>query len=155
LANAANGVDGGQIGSAASGAGCGGATSGANTISLPQETIVLTNADNWWYGPNALPPIASDIVIDGNGAVLQASHAGDPEPITANAFRFFYVSGGMELPAGSLTLHNMTVENGYAKGGDSHFGGGGAGMGGAIFNQGALTLSAVTLVGNMAHGGDT
>jgi len=132
---------------------------GVNTISLSATTYTFTQIDNYWYGPNALPPIASAITIEGNGALLKASHTGDPTPATANAFRFFYVSGGAarfpgELPAGDLTLHRLTLQGGYAKGGDSGAGGGGAGMGGAIFNQGVLVLSAVTLKGNTAHGGN-
>ncbi len=47
---------------------------------------------------------------------------------TSDALRFFYVSGGLSgLSAGSLTLRNLTLENGLAKGGDSGFGGGGMG----------------------------
>jgi len=130
--------------------------SGGDTIDLGANcTYTFTAADNWWYGPNALPPIASDIVINGNGATLLATHTGDPIPITANAFRFFYVSGGMELRAGSLILNNLTLSGGYAKGGDSHYGGGGAGMGGAIFNQGQVNIASVNLVGNRAKGGNT
>ena len=83
------------------------------------------------------------------------SHTGDPTPTTANAFRFFYVSGGLRRTAGRLAdAGQMTVlQGGYAKGGDSGYGGGGAGMGGAIFNQGSLTLSSVSLIGNTAQGG--
>ncbi len=129
---------------------------GGGTISLAAGcTYALTQVDNYWYGPNALPPIQAAIVIDGNGATLEATHSGDPTPTTANAFRFFYISGGMESPAGSLTLQNLTLRGGYAKGGDSNYGGDGAGMGGAIFNQGTLNLVSVTLYDNTAQGGNT
>lgn len=139
---------------------CTGGASGANTIVLPAGTITFTGADNNWYGPNALPPVWSTITIEGNAttsSALLATHTGDPTPTAANAFRFFYVSGGLagELPAGNLTLHNLTLVGGVIKGGDGgHQGGGGAGMGGAIFNQGTLTLRAVTLRANAARGGD-
>ncbi len=127
---------------------------GGGTIDLSAGcTYTFSQIDNYWYGPNALPPIQSAITINGHGAVLQAVHVGDPEPATANAFRFFYVSGGMESPAGSLALQNLTLRGGYAKGGDSYAGGGGAGMGGAIFNQGTLALGAVALIANGAQGG--
>jgi hypothetical protein len=130
--------------------------SGGATITLaPKCVYSLTSINNHWYGPNALPPIQSHVVIVGHGAILQAAHIGDPTPATANAFRFFYVSGGMESPTGSLTLRNLTLRGGYAKGGDSNYGGDGAGMGGAIFNQGTLELDAVTLVDNTAQGGNT
>ncbi len=163
-ANAANNasVVGASIGSATVNLGiCGnlpsGPTPGANTLIVGVPLITLTTIDNYWYGPNALPPIASDItIVSPTGIVmLAASHVGDPAPTTANAFRFFYVSGGLagELPAGSLTLLNAILQGGYAKGGDSGDGGGGAGMGGAIFNQGNLALTNVSLIGNTALGG--
>ena len=138
-------------------------------VQIPQ--ITLTSIDNYWYGPNALPPIANDITITGfiapgNYTKLTASHTGDPTPATADAFRFFYVSGGFSgevetfgVPsfpvAGKLTLQNVVLEGGYAKGGDAGYGGGGAGMGGAIFNQGTLVLTNVSLIGNTAQGGRT
>ncbi|MDE1961990.1 MAG: hypothetical protein KGH80_10350, partial [Xanthomonadaceae bacterium] len=160
--NAANGINAAWIGSAATTGNC--ATADAspslNTIVFAtnvQATQVFTATDNWWYGPNALPPIASVIAIDGGttGVTLVASHIGDPTPATANAFRFFYVSGGLsgELPAGTLVLRNLSLSGGVAKGGEGGAGGGGAGMGGAIFNQGSLQLVGVTLTANSANGG--
>ena len=59
----------------------------------------LTAVDNYWYGPNGLPAIASNVIIAGNGATIERSTAGGTPD-----FRIFYVSGGLELPAGSLTL---------------------------------------------------
>jgi hypothetical protein len=161
-ANAANGIDITTIGSATTDVGTCTAegTSGFNLIfiDVPDNTITLSGIDNYWYGPNALPPIASTMTITNDLFTpimrLIAVHTGDPTPPTANAFRFFYVSGGLsgELPAGSLTLINTVLQGGYAKGGDSDAGGGGAGMGGAIFNQGSLTLTDVSLIGNTAQG---
>lgn len=46
---------------------------GADTIVLAGGTYTLSTADNWEYGPNALPPITSDITIEGHGAVLSAT----------------------------------------------------------------------------------
>jgi len=157
-ANAANSVTAAADGSSAPVGTCTGAAPGTNTIlfALGVKTITLTGVDNYWYGPNALPPIASGIQIigpSGVGITLIASHTGDPAPLTANAFRFFYVSGGFELPAGSLLLVNAVLRGGIAKGGDSSLGGGGAGMGGAIFNQGSLQLTNVSLLDNSARGG--
>jgi hypothetical protein len=114
-------------------------------------TYTFAFANNYWYGPNALPAIQSTMTIEGNGATLFATQF---DGSAANAFRFFYVSGGVQSPAGSLTLHNLLLQGGRAKGGDSRLGGGGAGMGGAIFNQGFLTLDAVTLTTNTAQGGN-
>jgi len=164
LADVANGVDTVAIGSATTEfSGCPTIPPsnplpppGPYTLLVLTTQIMLTSADNYWYGPNALPPIASDITIAPATGTLRliASHTGDPAPATADAFRFFYVSGGLEIQAGSLTLRDVVLEGGYAKGGDSQYGGGGAGLGGAIFNQGALSLVNVSLVGNIAHGGN-
>src|SRR5690606_11259243 len=54
---------------------------------------------------------------------------------------------------GRLTLIELTLRGGLAKGGDTDLGGGGAGMGGAIFNQGVLVLDRVTITANEARGG--
>jgi len=137
---------------------------GSYILLVEPAQITLSTIDNYWYGPNALPPIASDITIypdpnvnSSHSMRFVAAHVGDPSPTTANAFRFFYISGGLSgLPAGHLSIYYTTLENGYAKGGNSggFDAGGGAGMGGAIFNQGQLYLESVTLVGNTAHGGN-
>ena len=129
-------------------------TGGNATIVLGSGlTYDFTTADNNWYGPDALPPVAAaTITIQGNGSTLEReSTALD----TADALRFFYVSGGLELPTGSLTLDNLTLTGGLAKGGNSELGGGGLGAGGAIFNQGALVLDGVTLDANQAIGGSS
>lgn len=108
-------------------------------------------ADNYWYCLNALPPITSAISIDGGSAGITLKITLDTSPSIHPRLRFFYVSGGLtgQLQAGSLSLHNMTLTGGLALGGD----GGGAGMGGAIINQGTLNLTAVTLISNSAIGG--
>jgi hypothetical protein len=129
----------------------------ADTINLVGcATYTLSTPDNFEYGPNGLPPIASTITIEGNGGTIQRDPA-------APKMRLFYVSGGLSfnadtsagLPAGNLTLHNLTLKGGLAKGGDSGVGGGGMGAGGAVFNQGTLALNAVTLTGNTAKGGSS
>jgi hypothetical protein len=130
---------------------------GSYTLYVIPTQITLTTIDNYWYGPNALPPITCDITIEpapGNAYLqIMASHVGDPTPSTSNAFRFFYVAGWLEIHGGSLTLQNVILQGGYAKGGDSMYGGGGAGMGGAIFNEGTLALANVSLLANVAQGG--
>ena len=113
-------------------------TGGAATINLQAgATYDFTTADNDWYGPDALPAISSTVTINGNGATLQRDAS--LGTATSGSLRFFYVSGGLSgLPAGGLTLNDLTLSGGYAKGGDgSAGGGGGLGAGGAIFNQGA------------------
>jgi len=131
---------------------------GDNIIVLQQGAVYdLTQVDNNWYGPNALPAISSDITIIGNGATIQRDSAS-----TTPAMRLFYVSGGLagELSSpvnpgspGNLTLQNLTLQNGLAQGGSSDGGGGGMGAGGAIFNQGELTIDQVTLTNDEAIGG--
>jgi hypothetical protein len=163
LANYANGVTAASVGSATNDSGActtlpppfPAYPTGPYELQVIPTQITLTTIDNYWYGPNALPPIASNITIQpiAGTLTLTASHTGDPTPATANAFRFFYVSGGLEIAAGSLTLNDAILQGGYAKGGDSQYGGGGAGMGGAIFNQGNLALANVSLIGNTAQGG--
>ncbi len=133
---------------------CTGETSGSGTpftiVLAPGAAYQLAAVDNYWFGPDGLPPISAEVTIDGNGATITRSTAGG-----VPGFRFFYVSGGVAgLPEGSLTLNDLTLSNGLAHGGDSNTGGGGAGMGGAIFDGGALTLDRVTLSGNTAQGGN-
>ncbi len=128
---------------------------GADTIELGAGcTYGLTAVDNSWYGHNGLPPISSDITIDGNGATIARA---TPTPFRlffvsadrANANTLNYVSPG----PGRLTLRNVTLKAGFARGGDSNGGGGGAGMGGAIFSQGAVVIDHSTLMSNTAQGG--
>ena len=118
----------------------------ANGHYMPGEPV------DWWYGPNAFAAISSAITINGHGATIWRD-AGAPK------FRFFYVSGGFSNTyAGSLVLRDLTLQGGLAqggRGGDGQGGGGGAaGMGGAIYNQGQVTLAAVTLAENHAQGGN-
>jgi hypothetical protein len=117
---------------------------GSNTITLAAgKSFGLTQADNTMSGDgaNGLPVIAANnnLTIIGNGDTIARSSAkGTP------AFRLFDVA-----PSASLTLENLTLEGGLA---DSSSGSVITARGGAIFNQGALTLSAVTVTGNSAVG---
>jgi hypothetical protein len=125
------------------------ASGGAYSVIQPSD---------WWYGPNAFPAISSVITINGNGATISRASPSPKFPSGYPKFRLFYVSGGFStLPAGSLSLNNLTLTGGLAQGGSGGLGlgggGGGAGLGGAIYNQGTLSLSSVTLTGNAAHGG--
>ena len=119
-------------------------------INLQSSTAYhLTQIDNYWYGPDGLPAIANNVTINGNGATIERDSS-------APNFRLFYVSGGFGgLETGSLTLNNLTLEGGMAQGGSSGRGGGGLGAGGAIFSQGTVILTGVTLASNQAVGGST
>jgi hypothetical protein len=140
---------------------CAGAAAGPNTIQLPPAATIGFSSDavdNYWYGPNALPPIASTIVIEGAGSTLSITIGTSPR------LRFFFIGAdpagsatpGYNTPGpGVLTLRHLTLRGGRQVGGASSRGGAGAGLGGAVFNQGTLTLDAVTLTDNQAIGGST
>ena len=97
-------------------------TSGGAVLQLPTgATYTLTAADNGggtpeqnnWYGPDGLPGHRQQRLDRG-----QRRH--HPAHSTAGGtpnFRLFYVSGGEELPAGTLTLQYLTLANGSAMGG--------------------------------------
>ena len=67
---------------------------------------------------------------------------------TANRFRLFYVT-----PTGSLTLNDLTVADGLARGGNGLGGGGAAGMGGGVLNAGTLVVQQSLFFANFAWGG--
>ncbi len=107
--------------------------------------ISLSTVGDNTYGPSALA-VTKALTIEGNGMVIQRDGS------VAN-LRLFYVS-----PSGDLTLRNVTLSGGAARGedGQSHWsgGGGGAGLAGAIFNEGTLTIDRSTLNANQAVGGN-
>jgi hypothetical protein len=134
---------------------------GASAFGSPSSfSLSPSLTEENWYGPNGLPVIDNNIVIVGNGATIERSSN------TSNNFRLLYVSGGAEipgtaqgggpeLPAGQLTVSNLTLANGLAQGGNGGSGGGGGlGAGGAIFNQGILDISGVTFMNDSAVGGN-
>lgn len=115
---------------------CTGAPAGANTIDLSAfagQTLTYSAADNYWYSPNALPPIASAMTIEGHGTILNVTDG-------TTRLRFFFVGAdatrsatpGYNTPgSGNLQLHNLTLTGGRQQGGmNSRNGGGGAGMAG-------------------------
>jgi hypothetical protein len=107
----------------------------ANTIVLTAPTTspyVLTAADNTKDGATGLPTIKNGVTIVGNGDAIERSTA---------YFRLFDVASG-----GSLTLQNLTLRGGLVNGS------GVSAEGGAIYNQGTLVLSQVTVLGNRAQG---
>jgi hypothetical protein len=107
---------------------------GSNTIVLTAPAAshyVLTAVNNTKDGPTGLPMIKKDVTIVGNGDTVERSTAAG----TA-AFRLLDVVSG-----GSLTLQNLTLQNGLE-----------FGDGGAIYNQGTLVLSQVTVQNNTADG---
>ncbi|MCE9574035.1 MAG: hypothetical protein K8W52_12870, partial [Deltaproteobacteria bacterium] len=116
----------------------------------------------FWFGPTGLPVVTSTIVVEGNGSTIK------PVGPTSGGVRLIAVAGPAgQIPgsspayphAGNLTLRNLTLTGGKAQGGHGassavRSGGGGAGLGGAAFVQGSLTLDAVTIRECTAYGGN-
>ena len=72
------------------------------------------------------------------------------------AFRLFDIDISGSSPnfiVSGLTLQGLTLKDGLAQGFSSDSGGGALGAGGAIFNQGNLTIDRCTFAGNAAQGG--
>jgi hypothetical protein len=126
---------------------------GIDTLDLaPECAYTLTGADNVLSGANGLPAIASEIVINGNGATIARSPVPETPP-----FRLFYVGADTADPdtlnfpspgAGDLTLRDLTLSNGLASGGNYPGTGGGA-----ILSEGEVTLERTTVRGSAAQGG--
>jgi hypothetical protein len=105
-------------------------------FALPTNSTILLSS--------ALPLITADMTIDGAGATGLAISGN-------NAVRVFFVASG------NVTIENLDIIDGYAKGGDGGDpgGGGGLGAGGAIFvNAGTTTIANVDFIDNAAKGGD-
>jgi hypothetical protein len=130
---------------------------GSNTITLAQKTtFTLTEVNNSTDGGNGLPVIAANdnLTISGNGDIVQRKSS---SPL----FRIFDVTAGASLTLNDLTLRNGSsndsggaiFNNGTLTVGGCTLSGNSAAGGGAIFNQGTLTVSGCTLSGNSAGGG--
>jgi autotransporter-associated beta strand protein len=94
---------------------------------------------------SALPMITAAVTINGGaGATISGN----------NLHRVFFVNTASATDA--VKFQNLTIADGYAKGGDGgRSGGGGMGAGGAIFvNTGAVSVSGITLRGNAVQGGN-
>lgn len=124
------------------------AGSGADTIQFApivagKKPLNLSIIQDSGAGPSAFR-ITSTIKIIGGGQIISPGES-------APEFRFFEVVAG-----GNLTLVNLTLSNGVARGSAGSAGGGGApGLGGAIFNSlGTVNIFNCTLSGNQAIGGD-
>jgi uncharacterized repeat protein (TIGR01451 family)/uncharacterized repeat protein (TIGR02543 family) len=107
-----------------------------------------SGTDDGEFGPTAFL-ITTTVVIRGpaseNGVVIWGSFASSER-------RIFHVTN-----TGDLTLESLTLTQGIARGGNGGHGttggGGAAGLGGAILNQGTLTIRNSTFTGNQALGG--
>jgi hypothetical protein len=112
-------------------------------------TISLSTIGDTTYGPSAFA-ISDTLTIDGNNGNSGISIARNSG---ASNMRLFYIPSG-----GSLTLNDVTLSGGVAKGGNggngNSGGGGAAGLGGAIYNRGTLTVQSSTLTNDQAIGGN-
>ena len=91
-------------------------------------------------GQTALPAITTPITIHGNGSSIirpttLTCNLDIPNEPEAWEFRFFYIS-----PSGNLVLDNLTLKNGCLDGAGNH--------GGAIYNEGSLSLEDVSFEDN-------
>lgn len=117
---------------------------------LSGQTIALSQIGDGTVGRSALLITAKVIVVGptGNNGIAIARATNAP------AMRLFYVKTG-----GDLTLRNLSLGHGLARGGDGgsgeSAGGGGAGLGGMLFNDGAAQILGCTLSGNVAQGGNS
>ena len=116
------------------------------TPSLAGQTVALTSIGDGTFGPSALLVSNMTVTIYGgtNGVTLSQNNTNSP----TGGMRICYVASN-----GNLTLKDVTVSGGLARGGNSGNGGGAAGLGGAILNAGTLQLVQTTLAGNQATGG--
>ncbi len=108
------------------------AGTGADVIVLPSKaTITLSTVDNTDLDPSlplGLPVIASPITIEGNGAKITRKKAAPP-------FGLFGVD-----TSGDLTLKNLTLSGGF-------------GVGGAVINDGTVSIQNSKISGNTGDGG--
>jgi hypothetical protein len=111
---------------------------GSNTITLVAgDTFTLTQVNNKTDGNTGLPVITANdnLTIIGNGDTIERRVANTPD------FRLFDVASGA-----SLTLQTLSLQGGTA------YGNAVSADGGAIYSQGTLDLSGVTVQDNGALG---
>jgi len=113
---------------------------GTDTIDLaPSCTYELEVVDNTVDGNNGLPSIISSIIINGNGATIRRSTLSQKA-----AIRLFHISQGGELTLNDITLYDgMGIEPVNVADNIRN-------SGGAVFNNGVLTVNNSTLDYNRA-----
>lgn len=110
---------------------CAAGSVGADTIDLPANgTFLIKNGyATVYYSLTGLPTITDDLIIQGNGAMIERD--------VATKFRLMAVDTGVVLE-----IHQATLSNGHA-----------TGSGGAIYsNNGDVRLHDSTISGNAADG---
>ena len=108
-----------------------------STITLARHCTYTLTDPSTASSDDGLPPITANMTIDGNGArIVRAA--------TAAQFRLLEIQSSH-----SVTINSLTLSNGHAPDGSNSAGE----DGGAILNQGTLTLNRVKLTGNTAGTG--
>ncbi len=116
--------------------------------SLSGQTIRLTTIGDSGFGNSAL--LCSGVISVDASSAPGASVVRDPG---APAMRLFRVATNASFRLTGLTLQGGIAQGGAGGDGGAGGGGGGAGLGGAIFTEGALSLSSCVLSSNTAAGG--
>ncbi len=112
------------------------------TLSIFRNDLDISNE----FGPSAFFISGASLTIDAlTGLSRGITIARDT---TRPPFRLFDVDS-----VSTLNLLGLTLSHGLAQGGGSDYGGGALGAGGAVFNQGTLTMTRCTLNANTARGG--
>lgn len=112
----------------------------ANTVSPETDTITLNTDVTILSVMKTL--LNSDIILKSDDTHRTISGR--------NQYRPLFVKSG------NITIQNLTLANGTAKGGDSFSGGGGAGLGGALFvYDGTVMVDNVSFNNNKAIGGSS
>ena len=101
-----------------------------DTINLEESTYTLTKVDNYIKGPNGLPSITSQIVVNGNGATIKRDSS-------APQFRIIHVSY-----TGALSINGIRISGGKVE----------AMGGGGIWNDGILKLTVCIISENESPG---
>src|SRR5271156_4536055 len=123
------------------------ADTGAGSLRDAVTNACVGSTITFASGLTSLITLASRLRID-DDLTLQGPGAASLAISGANKTRLFFIGGGL------VNITSLTLENGLGQGGNSDCGGGGAGMGGAIFqNDGTLSLTDITFTGNKAQGG--
>lgn len=134
-----------------------GTANSANTSTIINLTGNITDASAYITplcidSPNSSFSLLNNctIIIDGNNYSLDQSTSYPGLFVGGNP----YNTNGELTNSSSVTIQNLTI-TGKAKGGDSRFGGGGAGLGGGLFvnTSTAVTLDNVTFTNCSAVGG--
>ena len=125
---------------------------------LAQQTIVIGSTQDYLPAVPELPIVGTGLIINKDTITIDGANAPRLSISGNNQYRIFGVTG-----TGHLTLRNITLEDGYVRGGDggrgNYFagsGGGGLGAGGAVFvsEGGSLTVVRATFKDNQAIGGN-